>query len=65
MRLRDIDGNFFAKFEHRVSSGGQTPPEKDYFEPGIPEELVRPSFHGDQDSGMHTQSPHSRRSNTG
>ena len=35
-----------------MSSGGQTPPEKDYFEPGIPDELIRPSsHHSEQDSG--------------
>jgi hypothetical protein len=50
MRLRDIDSTFFAKYEHRMSSGGQTPPEKDFFEPGVPDDLVKPS-HIDQDSG--------------
>ncbi len=33
-----------------MGSGGRTPPEKDYFEPGVPDDLVRPS-HTDQDSG--------------
>ena len=51
MRLKDIDSNFFTKFEDRMGSGGRTPPEKDFFEPGVPEDLVKPS-HGDHDSGM-------------
>ena len=51
MRLRDIDSTFFGKYEHRMSSGGQTPPEKDFFEPGVPDDLVKPS-HVDQDSGQ-------------
>ncbi len=50
IRLRDIDSVFFTKFEDRMGSGGRTPPEKDYFEPGVPDDLVRPS-HTDQDSG--------------
>lgn len=60
MRLRDIDSNFFSKFEHRMSSGGQTPPEKDYFEPGVPDDLVRPSSHSEQDSGIFNSSVHAK-----
>jgi hypothetical protein len=59
MRLKDIDTNFFTKFEDRMGSGGRTPPEKDFFEPGVPDDLVKPS-HGDHDSGMLSNSKNIR-----
>lgn len=59
IRLRDIDSVFFTKFEDRMGSGGRTPPEKDYFEPGVPDDLVRPS-HTDQDSGVFNSSVHAK-----
>lgn len=40
MRLQAIDADFFAKFE---AHGANASPEKDYFEPGVPAELVRKS----------------------
>ena len=41
LRLKDIDAGFYSKYEDRASdpSGGAAK-EKDYFEPGIPAELV-------------------------
>ncbi len=43
LRLKDIDSEFHAKYEAHVS--GEDSPEKvkDYFEPGVPAELVRAS----------------------
>lgn len=43
MRLKDIDAEFFAKYEEFVSNPESGVKEKDYFEPGVPEELVRHS----------------------
>lgn len=42
MRLKDLDANFFANYEEFVQTGGEIKP-KDYFEPGIPPEMVKAS----------------------
>lgn len=42
MRLKNLDGNFYAQYEEYVQNGGEHKP-KDYFEPGIPPELVKAS----------------------
>ena len=57
MRLQAIDGEFYAKYEKYVSdpeavSKGQ---EKDYFEPGVPPEMVRKSSRSVL--GPHSMSP--------
>lgn len=41
LRLQDIDPVFFQKYEDHMQNGDQKGRSKDYFEPGIPEELVR------------------------
>lgn len=43
MRLKDIDGEFFEKYENFVADPEKRAKEKDYFDPGVPEELVRHS----------------------
>lgn len=41
LRLKDIDTGFFAKYEDRVQNPkGLVDKDKDYFEPGIPVELI-------------------------
>ena len=45
IRLKDLDSNFFSKYESLLdsdSNGAENSP-KDYFEPGIPAELIRTS----------------------
>lgn len=42
MRLRDLDADFYERYEDHLAGGGKTV-AKDYFEPGIPKELVRHS----------------------
>jgi len=34
-----------------MSSGGHSPVEKDYFEPGVPDELMKYSTHMDSEGG--------------
>ena len=45
MRLQAIDGEFYAKYEKYVSDPEAATKglEKDYFEPGVPPEMVRKS----------------------
>ena len=43
MRLKDIDGEFFDKYEGFVADPDKSSKEKDYFDPGVPEELIRHS----------------------
>lgn len=38
IRLKDIDAGFSSKYEHFLEFGKDSP-EKDYFEPGVPESL--------------------------
>ena len=38
IRLKDIDAGFSSKYEHFLEFGKDSP-EKDYFEPGVPEGL--------------------------
>jgi hypothetical protein len=52
LRLKDIDAGFFGRFEERVSSGGRSPVEKDYFEPGVPEALRKHSTLHETDAGV-------------
>ena len=42
LRLKDIDAGFYSKYEERASdpTGAAASKEKDYFEPGIPPELI-------------------------
>ena len=52
LRLRDIDAAFFADYERRVADPNAAKAEKDYFEPGIPEELIRtPTVVSDKNDG--------------
>jgi len=44
LRLKDLDSNFFAKYEEYLECGEDDHAKpKDYFEPGVPPELVRAS----------------------
>lgn len=44
MRLKDLDANFYSKYEEFLVYGtDEDKRPKDYFEPGIPPELVRAS----------------------
>ena len=57
MRLQAVDGDFYAKYEKYVSDPGGTEKglEKDYFEPGVPPEMVRKSSRSVL--GPHAMSP--------
>ena len=41
LRLKDLDANFYTKYEEFLEHGENKP--KDFFEPGVPAELVRAS----------------------
>ena len=41
LRLKDLDSNFYTKYEEFLEHGENKP--KDFFEPGVPAELVRAS----------------------
>ncbi|TRY72697.1 hypothetical protein TCAL_09605 [Tigriopus californicus] len=45
LRLKDIDGAFFEKYENYLQFG-QDSIEKDFFEPGIPEDMIKHSNGG-------------------
>lgn len=57
MRLQAVDGEFYAKYEKYVSDpgGAEKGLEKDYFEPGVPPEMVRKSSRSVL--GPHAMSP--------
>ena len=41
LRLKDLDANFYSKYEEFLEHGENKP--KDFFDPGVPQELVRAS----------------------
>eukprot|EP00093_Oithona_nana_P002617 02617.XXX_74921_74194_1 [CDS] Oithona nana genome sequencing. len=41
LRLKDLDANFYTKYEEFLENGENKP--KDFFDPGVPAELVRAS----------------------
>lgn len=43
LRLKDLDSNFIAKYEEYLECGEEHATPKDYFDPGVPPELVRAS----------------------
>ena len=53
LRLKDIDSAFFTRYEDKIQNPESEGP-KDYFEPGIPEELIRTSgtVHSNQISSI-------------
>lgn len=50
LRLKDIDPEFFQSYESHMQNPGQDCKPKDYFEPGIPEELIKTPTVVDQDA---------------
>ena len=55
MRLQAIDGEFYAKYESFVSDPEAASKPKDFFEPGVPPEMVRKSSRSVL--GPHAMSP--------